>query len=175
MTHAVVRTDNMYGTDNRSGLVSIKYITEVTEDETTKKVETEIDNGNVLKVGPLMEGEREIFEGYAVAANDALEHIVLVVTPELIYDERLRNLDDFYNKAGRTARAYRLHKGDLFSVTKEAFVNGKEPNVGDVVELAAGTKLNAAASATSGATAVGKVIAKETAGRYTYFVIHVGA
>lgn len=175
MTHAVVRTDNMFGTDNRSGLVSIEYITEVTEDETTKKVETEIENGNVLKVGPLMENEREIFEGYAVAANDALENVVLVATPELLYDERLHNLDDFTNKAGRPARAYRLHNGDFFSVTKEAFVGGGEPNVGDVVELAAGTKLKAVAEGTSGSTAVGKVIAKETAGRYTYFVIHVGA
>ena len=173
MTHAVVRTDNMFGTDNRSGLVSIKYITEEQQSETTVKVENEIENGNVLKVGALMEGEREIFEGSAVAATDDLSEVVLVASPEVMYDERLRNLDDFITEAGKPARGYRLHNGDLFSVTIEALDGSGDPAVGDIVELKAGTKLHYAASATASTTQVGKIIAIENAGRYTYYVIHV--
>lgn len=176
--YAVVRTDNMLGTDARSELVSIKYIVSETtgsgESAVTTKTETEIENGHVLKVGPLMEGEREIFEGSAVAANDDLKDVVLVATPEVMYDERLRNLDDYINVAGKPCRGYRLHKGDIFSVTKAALDGAAAPAVGNIVELKAGTKLNVAASATSGSTQVGKIIAIDVVGRYTYYAILVG-
>jgi len=46
--------------------------------------------------------------------------------------------------------------------------------VGDTVELKAGTKLNVAASATQGSTVVGKIIAIDVVGKYTYYVILVG-
>ena len=122
----------------------------------------------------LMTGEREVFKGGAVAAGDDLKDVVLVATPEVMYDERLRNLDDFINEAGKIARAYRLHKGDIFSVTKPALDGVSSPSVGDVVELKAGTKLNVAASATANSTQVGKIIAIDVVGRYTYYVILVG-
>lgn len=180
MAHGVVRTDNMWGTDVRAGLVSIKYIV-TTGSGTTEspyvKTETEIDNGNVLKVGALMDGEREIFEGSAPAANDALSDIVLVASPEVMYDERKRNLDEYFNEAGKACRGYRLHKGDIFSVTKDALDGAESPAVGDIVEFKAGTKLNVAAAgtgATSGSTVVGKIIAKDIVGRYTYYAILVG-
>ena len=179
MNHGVVRTDNIHGTDVRAGLVSIKYIV-TTGSGTTEspyvKTPTAIDNGNVLKVGALMAGEREIFEGSAPAANDAISDIVLVATPEVDYDERHRNLDDYFNEAGKACRGYRIHKGDIFSVTKDALDGSENPAVGDVVELKAGTKLNvvaAATGATSGSTVVGKIIAKDVVGRYTYFAILV--
>ncbi len=168
MAYAVVRTDNMFGTDVRAGLVSIKYM------GANGTTPTAIQNGNVLKVGALMSGEREIFVGAAPAANDELKDIVLVATPEVMYDERKRNLDEFINEAGRACRGYRLHKGDIFSVTKDALDGVATPAVGNVVELKAGTKLNVAASATSGSTQVGKIIAIDVVGRYTYYVILVG-
>jgi hypothetical protein len=168
MAYAVVRTDNMFGTDVRAGLVSIKYM------GANGTTPTAIQNGNVLKVGALMSGEREIFVGAAPAANDDLKDIVLVATPEVMYDERKRNLDEFINEAGRACRGYRLHKGDIFSVTKDALDGVATPAVGNAVELKAGTKLNVAASATSGSTQVGKIIAIDVVGRYTYYVILVG-
>ena len=168
MAYAVVRTDNMFGTDVRAGLVSIKYM------GANGTTPTAIQNGNVLKVGALMSGEREIFVGAAPAANDDLKDIVLVATPEVMYDERKRNLDEFINEAGRACRGYRLHKGDIFSVTKDALDGVAAPAIGNVVELKAGTKLNVAASATSGSTQVGKIIAIDVVGRYTYYVILVG-
>ena len=44
------------------------------------------------------------------------------------------------------------------------------PEVGHVVELAEGTKLSVAESA-SGATVVGTIIAVDIVGRYTYYAI----
>ena len=172
--HAVIRTDRMFGTDNRAGLISVKYIVTTGSGNDAVDTETAIENGNVLKATELMTGEREVFKGGAVAAGDDLKDVVLVATPEVMYDERLRNLDDFINEAGKIARAYRLHKGDIFSVTKPALDGVSSPSVGDVVELKAGTKLNVAASATANSTQVGKIIAIDVVGRYTYYVILVG-
>lgn len=169
--HAVVRTDNMYGTDVRAGLVSIKYM------GANGQTPTAIDNGNVLKVGALMTGEREIFVGSAPIASDAMSDIVLVATPEVMYDERKRNFDEYFNDVDVVCRGYRLHKGDIFSVTKDALDGADTPAVGDVVELKAGTKLNvvaAATGATDGSTVVGKVIAVDVVGKYTYYAILVG-
>lgn len=160
--NAVVRTDKMFATDNRAGLVSVRYQPGDTM--------TAIDNGNVVKIGALEEGSREVYKGVTPAADDAIKDIVLIASPEVMYDERKRNLDEFQNAKGAIARGYHLHTNDIFSVTKEA-LTGDEPVVGKVVELAAGTKLNVAASATG--TLVGTIIDINVVGRYTYFVIQV--
>lgn len=161
--HAIVRTDLMHGTDNRADLVSIKYM------GTDGNTPTAIDNGNVLKAGALMKGEREVLVGAAVAADTPLNDIVLVASPEVMYDERKRNLEEYVNEAGKVCRGYRLRPGDVFSVTAEAFSTA--PTTGSkVVELAAGTKLKPASTSSA---AIGDIIAVETAGRYTYYVIRI--
>ena len=160
--NAVVRTDKMFATDNRAGLESVRYQPGDTM--------TAIDNGNVVKIGALEEGSREVYKGVTPAANDAIKDIVLIASPEVMYDERKRNLDEFQNAEGAIARGYHLHTNDIFSVTKEALI-GDEPAVGKVVELAAGTKLNVVASATG--TLVGTIIDINVVGRYTYYVIQV--
>lgn len=174
--NAVVRTDKMFGTDNRAGLCSVRYQSIEGEGTAAKTVYHEIQNGNVLLLNGLETGSREVYKGAVPAANSALGDIVLVASPEVMYDERLRNLDDFTNEAGKIARGYRLHPNDVFSVTKDALDGAAEPAVGDVVELKAGTKMNVKAAttgATSGSTVVGKVIDINIVGRYTYFVIEV--
>lgn len=165
MAYGIVRTDNMYGTDVRAALVSIKYM------GSNGSTPTAIENGSVLKVGALIEGEREVYVGGAVAANDKVEDVVLVASPEVMYDERKKNLDEFINEAGKACRGYRIHSGDIFSVTKDALTGKETPAVGNVVELAAGTKLNVADSATGGSTTIGTIIAVDVVGRYTYYVI----
>lgn len=180
MAHGIVRTDNMHGTDVRTGLVSVKYIVKTGSGTTESPyvyTETAIDNGNVLKITSLLDGEREVFEGVTPAANDSLGDIVLIASPEVMYDERKRNLDEFYNVEGKACRGYRLKKGDIFSVTKDALDGAESPVVGDIVELKAGTKLNVVAAgtgATSGSTVVGKILAKDVVGRYTYYAVLVG-
>lgn len=167
MSFGVVRTDKLMGSDVRSMLESVKYMG---DGETA----TAVDNGNVVKLdGSLIDGEREIKKGVTPAAGDALDAIVLIASPEVMYDERKHNLDEYQNEAGKTCRGYHLHSGDIFSVTKDALDGVDAPAVGNVVELKAGTKLNVAASATSGSTAVGTIIAVDIVGRYTYYVIQV--
>lgn len=167
--HAVVRTDLMHGTDVRADLVSIKFM------GTDGQTPTDLDNGNVLKVGPLMAGEREIFTGAVPAVKDALNDIVLIAAPEVMYDERLRNLSDFYNVAGKAIRGYHMRAGDMFSVTADALDGTFDASnaVGKVVELQAATKMKVVDSLTSGSTQVGTIEAVELAGPYTYFVIKV--
>ena len=160
--NAVVRTDKMFATDNRAGLVSVRYQPSDTM--------TAIDNGNVVKLGALEEGSRELYKGVTPTAEDAIKDIVLIASPEVMYDERKHNLDEFQNAKGAIARGYHLHTNDIFSVTKEA-LTGDTPAVGKVVELTAGTKLKVAASATG--TKVGTIIDVNVAGRYTYYVIQV--
>lgn len=167
-THAVVRTDKMYGTDVRAGLVSVKYMGSGGETPTA------IDNGNVVLLDKLADGEREIFVGKDVAVDSPLKDVVLVASPEVMYDERLRNLSDYENEAGKACRGYYLHDGDIFSVTKDALTGEGSPAVGHVVELAAGTKLSVATAATGTSTLVGKIIQVEKTPRYTYYVILVG-
>lgn len=159
--HAVVRTDNMTGTDVRSQLVSVMYM------GSDGATETDIDNGCVLKLGALMDGEREIYIGGNVAADTDIHDVVLVASVEVMYDELKKNLDEFYNEAGAICRGYHLVHGDTFSVTAEA-LDGT-PAVGSDVTLAAGTKLAVGGTG----TAVGKIIAEDIVGRYTYYAIKV--
>ena len=165
--YGVVRTDNMMGTDVRSMLASIRYMG---ADGNTPAA---IENGSVVKVGSLLPGEREVFIGSDVAADDKLTDIVLLAAPEVMYDERLRNLDEFINEAGKNIRGYRLHSGDEFSLTKECLVGLEAPAEGNIVELTAGHKLNVVESATDGSTVVGQIFHIEVAGRYTYYAIKV--
>ena len=166
--YAVVRTDNMMGTDVSTYLDSVRFY-----DSNNK--EAAIENGNVVVVGDLLTDEREIHKATTPAANTELKKIGLVANPEVNYDERKRSLDQYINDAGRNVRIYYLHSGDEFGVTIDGLnvATGYTPKVGDAVELMAGTKLNVVATATNGSTQVGKLIAIEKAGRYTYYVVRV--
>ena len=165
MGYGVVRTDNMTGTDVRAELVSVRY-----QPSDTK---TAIENGNVVKIGDLETGSREVYKGLTPAANNNIKDIVLVASPEVMYDERKRDLDEFINEAGTIARGYHLHTNDIFSVTIDALDGNSEPAVGDVVELKAGTKLNVVDSLTNGSTKVGDIIDINIVGKYTYYAIKV--
>lgn len=165
MGYGVVRTDNMTGTDVRAELVSVRY--------QPSDVNTAIENGNVVKLGNLETGSREVYKGLTPAANDSINDIVLVASPEVMYDERKRNLDEFINEAGTIARGYHLHKKNIFSVTIDALDGNEEPAIGDIVELKAGTKLNVVDSLTNGSTQIGKIIDINVVGKYTYYAIKV--
>lgn len=176
MAYGVVRTDKMFGTDDRNGLVSAMYYVSTTP--------TGIDNGNVVLLDGLLTKtvgtdtvyEREIYKAVTPAANSPLKDIVLVATPEVNKGcaSYHRGLEYFTNEAGDPIRGYHLVTNDIFSVTKDALDGKSTPAVGDIVELKAGTKLNVAASVTSGSTKVGSIIEIEVRGTKTYYVIQVG-
>lgn len=165
--YAVVRTDRMSGTDDRARLVSVRYQPSDTM--------TAIENGNIVLLGDLESGSREIFKGDTPEASSALRDVVLIASPEVMYDERLRNLDEYINEAGKISRGYRLHTHCEFSVTAEALDAASDDllAVGSIVELQADTKLKVVASATQGSTVVGKIFDINVVGRYTYYAIEV--
>lgn len=170
MSYCVTRTDLLSGTKQPSDIVSVKYMGSGSE-------ASAIENGNVVKLSGLMTGEREIFKGVTPGKDTGINEIVLIATPEVMYDERKRNLDEFRNEADAVCRGYRLRSGNIFSVTADGIANAKAESaalaVGDVIELQAGVKLQAAAALTSGSTKVGTIIGIEATGRYTYYVIQV--
>lgn len=168
MAHGVFRSDLMSGTDVAADLVSVKYMA-------SGDTETAIDNGCVVRLDGLMDGEREVWKGVTPAADTALSDIAIIGSEEVMYDERKKNLDEFENEAGVIARGYIPRSRNIFSVTKDVLDvdGGVTPAVGYAVELAAGVKLKVVAAPTSSSTQVGKIIGIETAGRYTYYVIKI--
>lgn len=160
--HAVVRTDKMAGTDVRSYLASVIYL------GVDGKTETEIENGNIVELGDLISGEREVYAAKAPTGTFDETKMALVANPEVMYEEDKRDLADYYNEAGKIIRVYKVHVGDIFSVTEEAF-DGKVEKGAFVDTKANSTKL---ASAESGKL---KVIDIENVGKYKYYVIQVVA
>lgn len=162
--HGVIRTDRMYGTDVAANLISVKYMG-------SGSTATEIDNGNFVVVGDLMKDEREVFKATTPSADSTLGTIAVVASPEVLYDDRKKNLEDFVNIADKPARAYVLHQNDIFSVTEEAIDKEPDVNVGDDVGPGTTTKIAVGNKATG--TKLGKIIAIEKMPRRTYYVIKI--
>jgi len=164
--YACVRTDNMSGTTLGKNLVSIRYKAD--------GVEAPIENGNLVVVGALMEGERELREGTTPAADSALRNIALIASEEVDKTKTRDTLSGFRNEAGADCRGYRLVAGDFFAVTKEAFDADAELTVGKTIfELQASTKMRAVDTATGGSTKVGALYAIEQEGATTWYVVEV--
>lgn len=165
MAHAMFRSDNMEGTNDGKYLVSLYVSTDAG-----------LDNGCVVKVGNYKTGEREVRTYTTPAANDALADIAILGSEEVIKDKKFDNIADFTNAKGSIARGYKLVRGDIFSVTKEALATADNYTfvVGTTIcELQAGTKLKAADSVTSGSTQVGILEAVENDGDATWYVFRV--
>ena len=138
-----VRTDNCAFTKVPSLIKSAKYMG---EDGSTA---TAIENGELVAIRTLMDGEREIH--VAVEPGEADTVIGVVCTPEVEYDEKgYHDLDTFTNEAGAVIRVGVLQKADIYSV-------GNDTNTSDV----------------EAGTLTAKHIATETAGRFTYQVYEV--
>ena len=148
MAYAVVTREKMTSEFDGSKRLSAKYL--------PSGVATAIENGDIVVIGDLVSGEREIFTATTPTATTALTAVGIVTTPEVPADERLKNLSDFRNEAGVVITVDKIFAGDIFSITAEGFDG--TPAVGKIVELKAGTKLNAVTTLTSGSTKVGKII-----------------
>lgn len=152
MAYAVVKREAMASENVANLRKSFKYLPSGTA--------TAIENGNVVKATSVISGERELLEGSTPLVDTPLKDILLVTTPEVMADERKKNLDEFINEAGAIATGDRLISGDIFTVTADAFDVAATVVVGDVVELQASTKLKVVAAATgltSGSTQVGTI------------------
>ena len=152
--HCTVDTSNMAGTRLPSKHVNVK-------------IAADLDNGNIVELGALATGEMEAFEAKEPTASSALNKLALIKAPEVMKDERLKSLGDFYNKSGAIVRAYLFESGDEFRLTAEGLDGA--PAVGNVVEAAAGYKMKTAGAATGGSTQIGTIIAVEG----DYYVVRV--
>lgn len=159
--YCVVRTDLMSGTIQGADLVSLRFY-----DGGDNQIEVE--NGIIAKVEGYEDGEREYMKAVAATAGADLNECVLVDGVEVMYDERLHNLDEYVNEAGKIVRGYILRSRNMFSVTAEGFVNKNVPTVGAEVGIGEGGKIDASG------TGLGTCVAIETAGRYTYYTIKIG-
>ena len=144
--HCICDTSLMAGTKLPSKHVNVK-------------IPADLDNGNIVALGALADGEKEALVGTKLA---------LIKAPEVMKDERLKNLGDFYNKKDAIVRAYLFEDGDEFRLTAEGLTGS--PAVGNAVEADAGYKLKTAGSATASSTQIGTIIAQEG----DYWVVRVG-
>lgn len=162
MGYCVFRSDLMSGTDVAADLVSLRvYDT----DETTPIA---VENGSIVELKGYEEGEREVMKAVLATSSSKLSDCAIVGTEEVMYDERKKNLDEFINDAGSICRGYIPRSRNIFSITKEGFVGGTAPEKDAEVGIGEGGKVNSSASG------LGKVMAIEAAGRYTYYVIKIG-
>lgn len=167
--YTIVRTDLMSGTTQATDLVSIQF-----QDGTGKPCE--IENGSIVRVTNKLADidDRETYVAVAPTADTPIEELALVAAPELMYDERQRNLNEFVNEAGAKIRGYFLRTNNRFSITREGFTGTGAVKEGQVVELTANsTKLTAKNSPTASTTKVGEVVLIETVENDIYYVIKI--
>ncbi len=99
------------------------------------------DNGTIIAVGAHVEGQ--VFKAKTYAAGDTP---YLILTPPLAYNGKKAWSDEkyFYNAKGEIARAYELHKDDIFTVSADAFTGS--PEVGKYVDATYTVKESAPAT-----------------------------
>lgn len=161
MAYCVVRTDLMSGTKQPADLVSLRFYND-------EGAPAAVENGVIVKLVGLDDGEREVYKAVAAKAGDDLNECVLVAGVEMMYDERKVNLDEYINEAEHITRGYVLRSRNIFSITAPGFVGETVPTKDAEVGIGAGGKLNASGSG------FGKCIHIENAGRYTYYAIQIG-
>lgn len=159
--YAIVRLDNMQGTVVGTKLRSAKFF------KGEEKVAVE--NGVLVEIGGLLEGERELVKAVAATAETKKGRLALVASPEIIYEKALQyNLENYINEADKAVRCYILCTDDIFSVTAEGFE--AVPTVGQGVVAGAEGKIKAEALAD---TSVGKCIAIDVVDGKEFYVIEV--
>lgn len=171
--HAIVNTDLMAATDVRSGMRSFRFGTyDATKDVLTGE---DIDNGNLVKLTRILDANQDLWVAEKPAANTPLSELVLVTTPEIMYDEREDRLEDFYNEADKNATGMRLEIGSIFGATLPAWDG--TPAAGKFCVAMAGTKLkvaDAVPTGTSAATLIGKIIDTRIHNGKTFYNVEIG-
>lgn len=155
--HVMFRSDNMAGTTLGQYLVSLR-------------VATEIDNGMLVAVGALEDGQREVKAMADIAAGTKVGEIAVLGSEEVDPEASFDTVGNFTNKEGTIARGYILHEGGAYSVTADAF-DGAVPTKGAKVYAKAGSNKHA----TSGDVEIGVCEAIETDGATTWYVIRIAA
>lgn len=155
MPHAIVRLDKVHS-------VYSGHIYSVVN------TGADMDNGNVVKLGTLVTGERELHATVTPSAGDG--SLYLIASPEIIYDQSTSKsgaLENFYIKQNVAARAYKLEAGDIFSVTYDGLtLLAADAVKGNKIVAQSGLKLKEVASVTT-EKFVGTILDIETYGTTT--------
>lgn len=160
MAYTVIRTDLLSGTDVAADLCSA-IVCDAEGDP------IEVENGTIIKLGDsYTDDNREIYKATIATNSDDKADCAIVASPEVPYDERKKNLDEFVNEAGSIVRAYIPRSRNVYSVTKEGFADGTVGEKENAVGIKDG-KLD-----TSG-TGWGKIVDIESNSRYTYYAIRI--
>ena len=155
--HAMFRSDAMAGTTLGQYLVSLR-------------VATEIDNGMLVAVGALEDGQREVKAMAAITADTKVGAIAVLGSEEVDKEKTFDTVGGFTNKVGTIARGYILHDGGAYSVTANAF-EGAVPTKGAKIFAKAGSNKHF----TTGDVEIGTCEAIEVDGATTWYVIRIGA
>lgn len=154
--HVMFRSDAMAGTVLGQYLVSLR-------------VATEIDNGMLVAVGALEEGQREVKTMEAITAETKRGAIAVLGSEEVDKAKTFDTVGGFTNKVGTIARGYILHETDAYAVTADAF-DGGVPEKNAKVYAKAGSNKHF----TAGDIELGVCEAIETDGATTWYVIRIG-
>ncbi len=158
--HAIVRLDNVAAVYNGALAKSVEYFIDTTA--------SSVDNGCIVALSGLMDGQREI---YKAVAPTATSKVLLTCGVELIYDQSTyHGLEDYQNEAGKPFRAIALQSGDTFSVTAEALSG--TPAKGSYVTVGTTTQMVVKASVTT-EQVIGTIVDIDKVGANTYYVINV--
>lgn len=124
---------------------------------TNSTVPTIIENGMFVKIAGTINGQREVLKVVAPANNTPVSDLWVVTTPEVIADERKKNLSDFENDADGIITIDKLMANDIFSL--EGGLDG-DAAAGYFVCLnnAGGIKATVAAATTNLGTVIGSVL-----------------
>lgn len=160
MAFTVIRTDLMSGTKQPADLVSLRFYD-------AEGNPAEVENGVIVELQGYEAGEREVMKAVAANADSDLNDCAIVAGVEVMYDERKKNLDEYINEAGKATRGYIPRSRNIFSVTKDGFVNGTVPKKDAEVGIGTNGKIDAAGNG------LGVCVDIETAGRYTYYAIKI--
>lgn len=171
--YCVVRTDKPSGEAQMADMVSVRFYTTSGSGSSITYTAAEVENGVIAELKGLdpidqNTNEHEIYRAVAATSSSNMNDCVIICSPELLYDERKKLLDQFINEAGKPARGYIPRSRNIYSWTKEGFVGGTAPTIGATVGIGANGKLDASGSG------FGKCIDIDTAGRYTYYAIEIG-
>ncbi|MBQ0036419.1 MAG: hypothetical protein KBT35_05835 [Firmicutes bacterium] len=113
MAYKIIRKDNMAATSNGALIKSAKFFN-------GSDNAADVENGTIVSIGALLDGEREIHKVKAATTTDT--YVGIVCTPEVIYDQTGvgdTDLGNFKNGKDEVITVNVLAVGDIFSIANE--------------------------------------------------------
>ena len=118
----------------------------------------EIENGMVVKIAGTIPGEREVLKVVAPEGSEDVADLWIVTTPEVVADERKKNLSDFVNEAGQIITIDKLMPNDIFSLTADGLTGTAVAGHNVGLASAGGVKLVVDAANSGMGTVIGTVL-----------------